>query len=240
MQVKRQSPVNDYFKILHRLEVKGIQSRELMCLDKLFLMCLGPNTDFSFIWIQKDIRDHPRLDVFNTSLEFHWFLFCLSFISKSMNSMPENNTQTGQKSCLYENYCMGTYISAGIKLFNPNWCNERLLILWSSRSWWKMNATLDGYKSCDTAEAETVPWWICAIIKAKGGQTKYFNIQFQTIFFCRWQLFFGWQCISKWKHVQSDSIWSIIAPSGTPQMTLLYGREPFPCPGAGGWFHLYF
>lgn len=50
MQVKRQSLVSDYFKILHRLEVKGIRSRELMCLDKhIFLRCLGPNPDFGFI-----------------------------------------------------------------------------------------------------------------------------------------------------------------------------------------------
>lgn len=143
MQVKRQSLVSDYFKILHRLEVKGIRSRELMCLDKLFLRCLEPNTDFSFIWIQKDIWGH----LFKTSLEFHRLLFRLSFISKAMNSMPENNIQTGQKIFLYDNYCMGNYLSAGIKLFNHNWCNERLLILWSSSSWWKMNATQDRYKS---------------------------------------------------------------------------------------------
>ncbi|MED6272004.1 hypothetical protein CHARACLAT_025883, partial [Characodon lateralis] len=27
-----------------------------------------------------------------------------------------------------DNYCMGDYVSAGNKLFNPNWCNELLLI----------------------------------------------------------------------------------------------------------------
>lgn len=127
----KDSLVSDYFKILHRLEVKGIQSRELMC---LFLRCLGPNTDFSFIWIQKDIWGHPRLDVFKTSLAFHWLLlFHLSFISKAMNSMLENNTPTGQKSFLLDNYCMGNYLSAGIKLFNPNWCNKHLLIFQPER-----------------------------------------------------------------------------------------------------------
>lgn len=236
MQVKRQSLVSDYFKI--RLEVKGIRSRELTCLTIPEEFRTKHWLRFYSIWIQKDIWGHPRLDVFKTSLEFHWLHFRLSLISKAMNSTPENNPQTDQTSFLYDNYCMGNYLSAGIKLFNPNWCNEHLLILCSSSSWWKMNATQDGYKSCDTAEAETVPRWMCAIIKVKGGQTKYFNIQFQFLYttvFLLVATFFGWQCISKWKHVQSDSVWSSIAPTGTPWLTLLYGREPSPCPGAGGW-----
>ena len=28
------------------------------------------------------------------------------------------------KSLLLDNYCLGDYLSAGNKLFNPKWCNE--------------------------------------------------------------------------------------------------------------------
>ena len=52
------------------------------------------------------------------------------------------------------------------------WSNSPII---KTRSWRKMNATLDGNKSCDIAEAywKTMPHRMHAVIKAKGGPTKY-------------------------------------------------------------------